>query len=154
MKIMFAGDISTHHAREIKGELAEAALAELLPVLKSADYRLANQENVLCKEGVGYAIAKSGPNLRGEEENIDLLKDVRAENLTMVTRITEDGEYAAERNVGGIVGTWDCKMPLTLENCYYSGKVVALDTWEIIEADMYAGGFIGFTVCSVNRENS
>ena len=74
MKIMFAGDISTHHAREIKGELAEAALAELLPVLKSADYRLANQENVLCKEGVGYAIAKSGPNLRGEEENVDLLK--------------------------------------------------------------------------------
>ena len=74
MKLIFAGDISTHHAKEIKGKAAEAALAELKPILDTADYRLANQENVLCKEGVGYAIAKSGPNLRGDEENIDLLK--------------------------------------------------------------------------------
>ena len=29
MKLIFAGDISTHHAREIKGAAAEAALAEL-----------------------------------------------------------------------------------------------------------------------------
>ena len=74
MKVIFAGDISTHHAREIKGAAAEAALAELRPILDGADYRLVNQENVLCKEGVGYAIAKSGPNLRGDEESIDLLK--------------------------------------------------------------------------------
>jgi len=74
MKLIFAGDISTHHAKEIKGKAAEAALAELKPILDTADYRLVNQENVLCKEGVGYAIAKSGPNLRGDEENIDLLK--------------------------------------------------------------------------------
>ena len=74
MKVIFAGDISTHHAREIKGAAAEAALAELRPILDGADYRLVNQENVLCTEGVGYAIAKSGPNLRGDEENIDLLK--------------------------------------------------------------------------------
>ncbi|MBP3605797.1 MAG: CapA family protein [Clostridia bacterium] len=74
MKILFAGDISTHHSKETKGKAAEAAFAELLPILKSADYRLVNQENVLCPEGVGYAIAKSGPNLRGDEENIDLLK--------------------------------------------------------------------------------
>ncbi len=74
MKILFAGDISTHHAKDVCGKKAEAALAELLPVLKSADYRVVNQENVLCKEGVGYAIPKSGPNLRGEPENIDLLK--------------------------------------------------------------------------------
>ncbi len=75
MKIMFAGDISTHHAKEIASDNgAEAALAEILPILKTADFRLVNQENVLCKEGVGYAIAKSGPNLRGEEKNIDLLK--------------------------------------------------------------------------------
>lgn len=94
----------------------------------------------------GYGTGKSGGVIgQLKNEKIDLLKDVRAENLTLVTRITEDGEYAAERNVGGIVGTWDCKMPLTFENCYYSGKVVALDTWETIEADMYAGGFIGTT---------
>ncbi len=74
MKLIFAGDISTHHAKEVKGKAAEAALAELKPVLDAADYRLVNQENVLCKEGVGYAIAKSGPNLRGDEENVDLLK--------------------------------------------------------------------------------
>ena len=74
MKIIFAGDISTHHAREAIGKVAEAAIAEALPILKTADFRLVNQENVLCKEGVGYAIAKSGPNLRGEEENVDLLK--------------------------------------------------------------------------------
>lgn len=74
MKIIFAGDISTHHATDVVGKKATAALAELRPILDTADYRLANQENVLCKEGVGYAIAKSGPNLRGEPENIDLLK--------------------------------------------------------------------------------
>lgn len=74
MKLIFAGDISTHHAQEVKGKVAEAALAELKPILDTADYRLVNQENILAKEGVGYAIAKSGPNLRGEPENIDLLK--------------------------------------------------------------------------------
>lgn len=74
MKLIFAGDISTHHARDIVGQKAEAALAEIRPILNGADYRLVNQENVLCEEGVGYAIAKSGPNLRGEPENIDLLK--------------------------------------------------------------------------------
>ena len=74
MKLIFAGDISTHHAPHISGAAAEAALAELKPVLASADFRFVNQENILAKEGVGYAIAKSGPNLRGEPENIDLLK--------------------------------------------------------------------------------
>ena len=74
MKIIFAGDISTHHALHVSGAAAEAALAEIRPVLEKADYRLVNQENILAKEGVGYAIAKSGPNLRGEPENIDLLK--------------------------------------------------------------------------------
>lgn len=74
MKIIFAGDISTHHALHVSGAAAEAALAEIRPVLEKADYRLVNQENILAKEGVGYAIAKSGPNLRGEPENVDLLK--------------------------------------------------------------------------------
>ena len=74
MKLIFAGDISTHHATEVSGAVAEAAIAEILPVLKAADFRIVNQENVLCKEGVGFAIAKSGPNLRGEPENVDLLK--------------------------------------------------------------------------------
>ena len=75
MKIIFAGDISTHHATDVCGEKAKAALAEVLPVLKTADYRIVNQENVLCKEGVGYNIPKSGPNLRGEPENVDLLTE-------------------------------------------------------------------------------
>ncbi len=74
MKLIFAGDISTHHAKHVSGAAAEAALAELKPILAGADYRLVNQENILAEEGVGYAIAKSGPNLRGEPENIDLLK--------------------------------------------------------------------------------
>ena len=95
----------------------------------------------------GYATGNSGGVIgQFKNENIELLKNVRAENLTMVTRISEDGEYAAERNVGGIVGTWDAKKPLTFENCYFSGKVVALDTMATIEADMYAGGFIGNTM--------
>ena len=74
MKLIFAGDISTHHALHVSGGAADAALAELKPVLAGADFRFVNQENILAKEGVGYAIAKSGPNLRGEPENIDLLK--------------------------------------------------------------------------------
>ena len=73
MKIIVAGDISTHHAKHIKGELAKEALAELSPVLSAADYRIVNQENILAPEGTGFAIAKSGPNLFGLPENIDLL---------------------------------------------------------------------------------
>lgn len=89
----------------------------------------------------GGVIAK----LKNADASFTTLKDIHAENLNFVTRVSEDGLYSVERKVGGIVGLWEGANPLTFENCSYSGKIMALDTWTTIEADMYAGGFLGDT---------
>lgn len=92
----------------------------------------------------GFSANVGGVIANLKNEKLSALTDVRAENVNIVVRVDEENDYGVEANIGGIVGKWNAAAPLTLENCYYSGKTLQLDTWTTIEADMYAGGFIGY----------
>lgn len=76
MKIMVCADVATYKIRErIDEAYCKPLLRDMKPVLETADFRLANLECVLCDEGIGENIVKSGPNLRGEVKNAAFLRE-------------------------------------------------------------------------------
>jgi len=72
-------------------------------------------------------------------DNEITLKDLYAENVNFVC---EDYHI---NPVGGIIGIVQSKQPVHFENCYYSGKIIQLDSWGIIETDLPMGGIVGTT---------
>lgn len=71
MKVIIGADVSTKTNKEYVDEaFCETLLRDMKPVLATADFRIINLENVLCDEGVGAPIIKSGPNLFGYPKNI------------------------------------------------------------------------------------
>ena len=72
-------------------------------------------------------------------DNEITLKDLRAENVNFVC---EDYHI---NPIGGIIGIVQSKQPVHFENCYYSGKILQLDSWGVIETDLPMGGIVGTT---------
>ncbi len=64
IKVIIGGDVSCARFETTVDEpFCRHLLRDMLPVLQSADLRIANLESVLCEKGVGAPIPKSGPNL-------------------------------------------------------------------------------------------
>lgn len=75
MKIMVCADVATYKiADQVDAEYCKPLLRDMKPVLDTADFRIANLECVLCDEGIGGPIVKSGPALRGEVKNAAFLQ--------------------------------------------------------------------------------
>ncbi len=76
MKIMVCADVATYKMPErIDADYCKSLLRDMKPILQSADYRIANLECVLCDNGVGAPIVKSGPNLNGYVKNAAFLEE-------------------------------------------------------------------------------
>ena len=73
MKLLFTGDVCFKYQPELDETMAKAALENLLPIFRQADYRVMNLETPLCPEGIGAPIEKSGPNIVGRPENAAFL---------------------------------------------------------------------------------
>ena len=75
MKIMVCADVATYKiADQVDAEYCKPLLRDMKPILEEADFRIANRECVLCDEGIGGPIVKSGPALRGEVKNAAFLQ--------------------------------------------------------------------------------
>ena len=65
ISLIFAGDVCFHNCerQSVDEEYSRRVLAEVMPILERADYRLVNLENPLVE--MPAPIAKSGPPLYG-----------------------------------------------------------------------------------------
>ncbi len=80
MKVIIGADVSTKTNKEyVDAAFCETLLRDMKPVLEAADFRIYNLENVLCEEGVGAPIIKSGPNLMGYPKNIEFFTTAKAD---------------------------------------------------------------------------
>ena len=95
MKILFTGDICFKYQPDLDTGMAKNALADLLPTLQAADYRVMNLETPLCPEGVGEPIMKSGPNLVGRPENVAFLTTAGCDCAVLANNHTGDYGDAA-----------------------------------------------------------
>ncbi len=78
VRVLIGGDVSTHFSKDyVKTDAAytRELLRELKEDLEQADFRLCNLENVICEEGLGAPIVKSGPNLRGDPVEMEFLTE-------------------------------------------------------------------------------
>ena len=78
INVIVGADISTQSNKDIvDAEFCKTLLRDMTPVTDKADFRIANLENVLCEEGTGAPIIKSGPNLYGLPKNISFLNEFK-----------------------------------------------------------------------------
>jgi len=78
INVIVGADISTQSNRDVvDAEFCKTLLRDMTPVTDKADFRIANLENVLCEEGTGEPIIKSGPNLYGLPKNVAFLNELR-----------------------------------------------------------------------------
>jgi poly-gamma-glutamate synthesis protein (capsule biosynthesis protein) len=94
VKIMFTGDVCFKVQHELDKTGALKILDEMLPIFKSADYRVMNLETPLAPEGVGTPIRKSGPNITGRPQNIGFLEAAGC-NLAILAN-NHTGDYGKD----------------------------------------------------------
>ncbi len=78
VRVLIGGDVSTHYSKDWRltdAEYSRTLFRELRKDLDAADFRLCNLENVICEAELEDPIIKSGPNLRGEPEEIGFLTE-------------------------------------------------------------------------------
>ncbi len=94
VKIVIGGDICTAGVKD-KADAAYAATAlrEVKPIFDAADIRIANLECVLCEDGVGAPIIKSGPNLYAYPKNVAILTELDLDAVTLANN--HFGDYGA-----------------------------------------------------------
>ena len=95
IKVIIGADVSTQTSKDIvDAAFSEALLRDMKPVLEKADFRIYNLENVLCEEGVGAPIIKSGPNLMGYPKNIEFFTTAKADCAQLANN--HFGDYGEE----------------------------------------------------------
>ena len=78
VRVLIGGDVSTHYSKEwclTDAAYSRELFRELRSDLDAADFRLCNLENVICDKELEAPIIKSGPNLRGEPEEMGFLTE-------------------------------------------------------------------------------
>ena len=102
INVIVGADISTQSNRDIvDAEFCKTLLRDMTPVTDKADFRIANLENVLCEEGTGEPIIKSGPNLYGLPKNVAFLNELKVDCAVLANN--HFGDYGEE----AIVSTLD-----------------------------------------------
>lgn len=94
LSVVIAGDIcTTAKMNEVDGEFAKRLLRDMMPYLRAADFRIANQECVLREGDEGAPIVKSGPCLFGRVKNAELLKEAEVDCAILANN--HFGDYGA-----------------------------------------------------------
>ena len=89
MKVAFIGDISARSFEDtLDREMARKILEPILPVLKQADFRVANWENPTTDSLV--PIEKSGPALHSKPKNIGFLQEAGVQLAVLANNHTGD----------------------------------------------------------------
>ena len=95
ISLIFAGDVCFHNCerQSVDEEYSRRVLAEVMPILERADYRLVNLENPLVE--MPAPIAKSGPPLYGLPQNVGFLKAAKVDCAILANNhIGDQGDQA------------------------------------------------------------
>lgn len=100
MKLLFAGDVNFRGIEPLNRQKSIEILAEVLPFLQEADFRIVNLETPLAYRENHHPIYKSGPNLICVPENIAFLQTFCADAVTLENNhIGDFGEGAVEETL-------------------------------------------------------
>jgi len=97
MKLLFSGDVNFRGIDPLSEKKSEELLLDVLPYIRTADYRIVNLETPLAVLENHVPIEKSGPNLISSPQNIAFLKKFHADGVTLANNhIGDFGEGAVK----------------------------------------------------------
>ena len=103
MEIIFCGDASFKLQHDADEERSGDILSDILPLLRSADFRVVNLECPLAPKELDAPIRKAGPNITGRPENVGFLRAAGFDLAVMANNHAMDFGADAMRYTGALL---------------------------------------------------